>query len=84
MRSSKKKRQQANDAAFCRFKGWEPGTVLTLLEDNYRITAVGEEAILVRRVSRSKEHAELKWVSTLVKSEVVSAKPLEFALRQRK
>lgn len=80
-RTSTKKRLEANDADYCRFKGYEAGTTLNLLEECYRITAVGEEAILVRRVYRSREAAEVRWVTTLLEKEVISARPLEFLLR---
>jgi hypothetical protein len=84
---SRKPIRPVNDAAYCRFRGWEAGTVLHLLEQTYRITAVGEEAILVRLVrgvGRSPAGVELKWVRTLVNQEIVSARPVEFRLRNER
>ncbi len=82
MPTSKKKRLQANDANLCRFKGWEVGSLLEVGGESYRITAIGEEAILVRRIGQG-EHAEKRWVNTLLDNEV-SAKPVEFRLRSER
>jgi hypothetical protein len=83
-RTSKKSRAGNNDADYCRFKGWEAGTIVRLLDHDYRITAVGEEAILVRRAQRSQEFAEVRWVRTLVTKDVVSATPAAFMLRSQR
>jgi hypothetical protein len=79
------KRPRKNDANYCRLKGWGPDMVLTIVvdtgyagrdyEQTIRITAVGEEAILVRRVYQRDrgEGPEIRWVRTLVNREVRSA-----------
>lgn len=87
-----KKRPKKNDANYCRLKGWVPGTILNVkLDDGHvharecwekiTITAIGEEAILIRRVYSRPESGkdgqgpEHKWVRRLVNREVETLAP---------
>jgi hypothetical protein len=81
-------RPRRNDANYCRLKGWAAGTVLTLDQSDrlvfhhgitdrpwhqrIRITAVGEDSILVRLIYDQYESGEQRWVRQLCNSLVVA------------
>lgn len=86
------KRLKKNDAEYCRLKGWRTGTILTMdwsplpgrvFADRCRITAVGEESILVRRIyDEIPSHGEFegpeeRWARRLLDREVLAANHLE-------
>ena len=85
------KKPRRNDATFCRLKNWCVGDILTIEREmiyaavpagydfstRIRITAIGEEAILIRRVysvqAKRLEGSEQRWVRTLINCLVTKA-----------
>jgi hypothetical protein len=65
-----------SDASLCRANGWKRGSVLVLTRKRFpnheprrkcgRITAIGEESILVRLIDdRGREGREVRWARQL-------------------
>lgn len=74
---TKANKPRKNDANYCALKGWKVGTILHVyvsefydpLQEHfhrYRITAIGDEAILVRRLYDSGACSEERFIRTLV------------------
>jgi hypothetical protein len=73
--------EYVSDASLCRAHGWKRGDVLHLTRSRYlnhtprekrgRITAIGEESILVRLIDgKGKEGREVRWSRQLYDFEI--------------
>jgi hypothetical protein len=72
----KPRTEHVSDASLCRAHGWKRGTILRLTRTRYpghtpaqkrgRITAIGEESILVRLIdAKGREGREVRWARQL-------------------
>lgn len=76
---------KVSDAALCRSKGWEQGDILqaepTERSDTHlgtqrvRITAIGEDSILVRVLSGPRRGKEIRWAKQLLSYAITKVDP---------